>query len=784
MMGKTGAVRGNYMIARQRMSRERRPRRLPAAAVGLPGCAVRFLLAAVLTGAELLDGRAPFAVAFVAVCVPGLGGAGALLGAMLGYLGLFGLAGGLRYVAACMMVYAVTLATGELSFCRKGWFAPVSCMLLSGMVGFVYQSAAGWSGPAAVGYFTELILTAGAVCAFRLAVSALDEAGEVRQISVRQTVGILTLGAVVLMALARVAVADICSLGRVLAAAAVLIAGWKGGVGVGAAAGVTAGLAMDLALPGAYACTAVYALAGLVSGIFAHQGRLLCALAYCLAAGAALIWNGGTQLQPLAFESVAGVVIFLILPERLLRRFAGLFCAESLPEGVGEEAAFRSAARRLKRTAEAYRAVTGDLAGAVSAARPNDGDTQRIFDRAAEQVCVRCRQRERCWQQEYQSTRAALADALGPMMDRGEGRREDFPAYFADQCPRFDAFLAQSNRELTALFCRRQYDSRVRESRAAVCAQYDQLAAVLDQTAAELIRGQPREPKLQRLVKQRLAAAGAEGNCAVWRDENGHLRVLLTGKGAEAFGEDRELEQLGLTVGCLLRVEERSAGWLSLCQREPLMAVAGVAAANKEGQNVSGDTGAWFKDERGVLTVVLCDGMGSGPEAREDSGCALTLLEKFLRAGLSPETALATVGEALALRGEERGGFTAVDLLRLDLFSGAACVYKLGAAATYVRRGGNVERLEGNTLPAGVPGGDASPDSFPLKLEAGDCVVMVSDGVTDGNEDSWLCELLQNFDSVSPQALAQSLLTASGRRGGRGDDRTVMVLRVDRRGKS
>ena len=84
MMGKTGAVRGNYMIARQRMSRERRPRRLPAAAVGLPGCAIRFLLAAVLTGAELLDGRAPFAVAFVAVCVPGLGGAGALRGAMLG----------------------------------------------------------------------------------------------------------------------------------------------------------------------------------------------------------------------------------------------------------------------------------------------------------------------------------------------------------------------------------------------------------------------------------------------------------------------------------------------------------------------------------------------------------------------------------------------------------------------------------------------------------------------------------------------------------------------------
>ena len=212
------------------------------------------------------------------------------------------------------------------------------------------------------------------------------------------------------------------------------------------------------------------------------------------------------------------------------------------------------------------------------------------------------------------------------------------------------------------------------------------------------------------------------------------------------------------------------------------MAVAGLAAASREGQSVSGDTGAWFKDDSGVLSVVLCDGMGSGEEARADSGCARALLEKFLRAGLAPEEALATVGEALALRGEEQGGFAAVDLFRLDLFTGSGAVYKLGAAATYVRRKGSVERLEGGgTLPAGVPGQGGRPDVYPLELSSGDCVVMVSDGVTDGGGDQWLREALRAFDGRSPQALAQDILAAGGRRAGRGDDRTVMVLRLDQR---
>lgn len=770
------------MLAKERSGRDRPARRIPLPnALRLSGCLVRFMLAAVLSGAEILDGRALFALALVGVTSPGLEGLSALLGAALGYLSFRGFVEGLRYIAACMMIYAVALAAGEFNIYRRKWFMPGVAATLNALVGFVYQAAAGWSGKAIVGFVTEVILTGGAVYFFRLAFDLLDEPRQSTGLTVPQTVGLLILGAAVMLSLARVTVADNYSLGRVLCATAVMIAGWKGGVGIGAAVGVAAGLAMDLSSSTAPCYTLAYAFPGLVTGVFSGQGRLLCALAYVLSGGAAMLWSRtGLDTPSHIYEIVAGTVVFLLLPERLVTRVTSLLRQERSQEL--EAAQRHSVLRRLNRTAEAFRAVSGDLAGAFSGQPLNDADAARIFDRVAERICAKCRQRERCWQQEYQTTKTALSDALTHMMDRGEGVREDFPPHFSGRCGQFEAFLRAANRELTAMLYRRRYDSRVQESRAAVCAQYNQLAGLLERTAAELSKESAVDVPKQRLVKQRMAALGLEGRCSVWKDEFGHLQVEVEGPGAERLAQSGELSRLSALLGCPLRSERDGRGVARLSQKEPLMAVAAVVAAGRSGQSVSGDSGAWFKDDSGKLNVMLCDGMGSGPDAQADSSCALSLLERFLRAGLTAEETLDTVGEALALRGESNGGFTTVDLLQLDLFSGRGAVYKLGAAPTYLKKGSTVERLDSSTLPAGVVPGHREPDRFSLKLEAGDCVVMVSDGVTSGRGDQWLKDLLTGFDGTSPRLLADKILEESGRVEGRGDDRTVMALRVDRRG--
>ena len=57
-------------------------------------------------------------------------------------------------------------------------------------------------------------------------------------------------------------------------------------------------------------------------------------------------------------------------------------------------------------------------------------------------------------------------------------------------------------------------------------------------------------------------------------------------------------------------------------------------------------------------------------QAVADKADRKKLLEQFLQAGVETEHALVTLNSALALRGEEAGGFTTVDLLQVDLFTG------------------------------------------------------------------------------------------------------------------
>ena len=166
--------------------------------------------------------------------------------------------------------------------------------------------------------------------------------------------------------------------------------------------------------------------------------------------------------------------------------------------------------------------------------------------------------------------------------------------------------------------------------------------------------------------------------------------------------------------------------------------------------------------------------MGSGSLAEQESALAVRLLEQFLRAGVRPENALRTLNSALALRNDEAaGGFTTIDLLRVDLFTGEAGVYKYGAAPTYVKKGYSVSRITGTALPADLTAGEGvSPDVTRLQLEAGDCVLLVTDGVAGSASDQWVRDRLAAFDGGSPQELAQTLIDDSGAQVGAADDRT------------
>ena len=737
---------------------------------------IHLLLGAVLAGGTVFQNSAPFGVALVAASGTGLCGGGALLGACFGYLMLLPFTVSLRYMSASILTFAVAFAFYDMPLLRRPWSMALVAGLMNASTGLVYLAQRPVGAAEAAWFLTEIGLTVGSGFCFRQVLLPLRLEREEQEWNNRRRCALLVLVCCVLISLSGLTMWKDISLGRSIGVVCILAGAWKGGCAVGAVLGVSIGLAMDLAFGQSPIYAMAWGAAALAAGGCREEKRQTAAISFVLGNAAATLWlwKSGIRLSNL-FEVFIGSVVFMALPEKLWRDLAPMVTRPAMGGGNCGQDYVR---QRLEQTASAFRSLYESMRGSFRAPR-NENDVAVVFDRAANQVCRRCTLRLICWEREYVNTFNALNDATAAMVARGKSMSEDFPRYFADRCIHFPAFLDAVNRELHGLLYRRQYNARLRESRLAVCKQYGELSVLLGRAAAELSCELVPDPAGQKKLRQYLSARGLELEHEVFRDEYGRLQARIRGDGWREAAHAECIPELEELLGVPLRAEA-AEDQLILVQLEPLMAVAGVAARKKDGETVSGDAGTYFKREDGTLCVLLCDGMGSGALANRESSLAVRLLEQFLQAGVETEHAILTLSSALGLRGEEEGGFTTIDLLEVDLFSGEGSVYKLGGAPTYIRHGNSVRKITGTALPAGLGLGESGrPDCTRIRLEPGDYVLMVSDGVAGTGEDDWLCRRLKEFQGDSPKELASSLITNSPE--GATDDRTALVVNIRRR---
>ena len=141
-------------------------------------CTIRFLLGALLSGAEIFGGYAPFGLGLVAASGSGIDGFCALVGACFGYLSFQGFAEGLRYAAACILAFSLAFAFFDVKAYRKSWFMPLAAAGMDGITGFVYLSDRGWSPESLIFFGTELLLCGASAYFYRVAFTPWTEKRE------------------------------------------------------------------------------------------------------------------------------------------------------------------------------------------------------------------------------------------------------------------------------------------------------------------------------------------------------------------------------------------------------------------------------------------------------------------------------------------------------------------------------------------------------------------------------------------------------------------------------
>ena len=739
----------------------------------------RFLLGFLMAAGRFAGTMAPFGTAIVAQAGMGLGGLATLAGACLGYLATGGLDWGIRYAAASVLAFTLSFIIGEERMATSPWIAPSAAFAVTAATGALGRLAGGMGDiGVAAEVLTESLISGAAAYFFREALERRERQTEGSER--RHDAAVAVMAACALTAVARVEIAGAVSVGRVIALLLVMASSLKGGCMAGAAAGTAFGLAMDAAGGAEPFFTMAYAFAGLVSGVFARYGRLTFLIAFILADAlcAACCWRW-TQNVAALFEVFAASVVFMLIPPAALARISSLL--QPMAPGMGESGLRRYAARRVEGIARAY----GDVCEVVrrNTADSNDNDIARVFDRAADVSCIKCKKRNECWTKNYMETLDALNAATEAMTARGSLEEGDIPEWFRRKCLSLPAFVAAVNAELRSLAFRRQYRAQLAESRAAAWAQYEDFAEILAGVAREIGSVNGADPLAERRLMRYLRSLDIEADAAVFRDGGGRLRAVIESGRLGALTKDPAyLDKLSAVLGVrLCRPVSNAEGRMTLLEAEPLTVSVGIAAMKKRGESVNGDKGTYFKTDSGVLCVILSDGMGAGSEAAAESDEAVAILERFLRSGVDGAAAMKILNSVMLLRSGEEWGFATADMMCVDLFTGETCFYKYGAAPSYVKTGKSVRRIACESLAAGMTGAGEAPDTVRMRLKPGSLALVASDGVAPGLDDGWLLDMLREAEEPDVKALARAVLRRAADEYGNSDDMTVLAVRVDAR---
>lgn len=210
--------------------------------------------------------------------------------------------------------------------------------------------------------------------------------------------------------------------------------------------------------------------------------------------------------------------------------------------------------------------------------------------------------------------------------------------------------------------------------------------------------------------------------------------------------------------------------------------LTGTAIAVKENEEVSGDNFSIYQTDRGKLTMLLSDGMGSGEKANADSRVVIELMEKLLETGFRPEMAVQMINSSI-LVGSEEQNMSSLDMCQIDLRTGISEIIKIGGAGTYIKREHLVEQISSRNLPLGI---FREIESKPVirQLMDGDYIFMLSDGIRDGLSEGIgeeaLSELISRINLENPKEMANYILNYAIRecKGRIRDDMTVLVVGI------
>lgn len=573
------------------------------------------------------------------------------------------------------------------------------------------------------------------------------------------------------------------SIGLVVSYMITLYVGWLGQPTRSSAVGLLCGLACG----GIYA--PIFALSGLIAGIFFEVNSLLAAAGSIAVMVCGGLYFGGTEVIAEFLPEIVTAAVLIAVPALL--HILPSFSMRTVPED-GADCKELIARKKEQERERRMDSIAGSM-NALSAIMHSLSEKfrrpkpEKLSEKCIEiwkSHCEGCPNECTCRGLENLETDKVSDKLASRLMASGKIDRERLYDITKVKCPMLDVIA----HEISACSAK-MLEEAIREDKTQIFAfDYEAMAQMFADAASEgNISFNVDKVLSDRLRRQFLRAGLRAENLIVCGDRKKY--VIATGADiARTTLRPSDIRELCETV-CGTRfcmpefMLENGKSALTL-EGAPRYAVEySGKQVSKRGESVCGDSVSVVKSYDDFFYCFICDGMGSGEDAALTSRMCRVFLEKMLACGNKKSTTLEMLNNLVCSKSTEC--FATVDLLEVDLVLGVASFIKSGAVPSYIIRDKRLYKIASGTFPIGiVPQVSAEVTEF--ELEDGDVILLCSDGVASDIEASetgdpaWFIEFISREWTDNLGAMAEKIIRAAEGAAVRADDMTVELVRVRR----
>ncbi len=744
---------------------------------------VVYLLCGVLVSRGAVLGElAPFGASYAAA-VPKKYLLPSLIGTALGYI-LLNPSDSFRYIAVVVAIGGLRWLLSDLSrISRSRLFAPLVAFVPIFATGLALLFVSTSTLSSFADCVIEAVIAGAAAYFISVTIKLSDEKRGISAYTQQETASLVMTGCVLILAFGSIAYQNI-SLGRIIAILIVMLCARYGGITGGAVSGIATGAVFSISDRAQGFICGGYAFGGLIAGLFAPLGKLGCAISFVIAnCVMSLAFGDSASMAGVLIESVAGGAVLMMMPKELGNFISPVFSNER-NASIGETLR-KNIVMRLGFASKAIYNVKNDVEQVSEKLRKLYSPTFNwVCENVADEVCSNCGLKMYCFEHQGGVTIDDFHRLEELLEKQGKISDKDVDNQFVKKCCKKGEIADSMNVNYREYLSCLEAQRRVADVRGVVAGQFSGVSDILSDLANEFKNTMRCDSEASNRIIAALSELGAipvECICLVSDVGRMSVELELSDKSDKNLSKGMIMREISKCCGRRFDLpavtNEGGRTRIAMCEMPVYDVEIGSDQHIANNGKLCGDCIDYFNDGFGKTYAIVCDGMGTGGRAAVDGNMAVSVMGRLLRSGLSADSSLQIVNSALMIKSEDES-LSTLDLTSIDLYTGRVTLCKAGAPMTFIKKGGRVLSIEMPSMPAGILNNiKFSTDT--VKLSTGDMVVMVSDGVVNGDE-KWLEKLIKSWNEGSCQDLAREVVDEAIRRrnDGREDDITALAMKI------